>query len=517
MSTAEPRPGPRLRIVHLSGPRAGQVDEILGLPATIGSQAGCDVLLSGLAPVHARLIPEGEDVLVQAAGDGISLAGEPVHEAPLRDGDVLVLGEDGPRLRVEHKGPRPPSLLQTGAFAFRQRLDARHAFRLALLVLAVVGGAVVVWSLVEAHRLRQQVARLEGAVRHAEQERQRFEARVEDERKRNDSERASLTDRIEESKGRAEQLERRLAEGSAGEQALRRELETARARLTTLEEERAAAERIIRNYGAGVCLIHGSYAFFDTTGRPLRYALDDQGKPAHGEDGSLHLAADSPGPIHSVDYFGTGFLVDRKGLILTNRHVAEPWWKDEMSGPLGAAGFRPRFLHLYAFFPKIPDRLPLTAVARSESFDLAVLRADLGKQRAPVLPLDASGTAAVAGHPVVVVGYPTGLEAILAKTESSVAEEVLAAAGTSAERITDALAKRGLIRPSTTQGHIADITTSDIVFDAPTTQGGSGAPVFNRAGQVVAIEYAVLQRFGGNAFGVPIRHARALIKEARAK
>jgi S1-C subfamily serine protease len=132
-----------------------------------------------------------------------------------------------------------------------------------------------------------------------------------------------------------------------------------------------------------------------------------------------------------------------------------------------------------------------------------------------VLPLDATGSGAVAGQPVVVVGYPTGLEAILAKTESKVAEEVLAASGTSAERITEALSRRGLIRPSATQGHIADVTQSDIVFDAPTTQGGSGAPVFNRAGRVVGIEYAVLQRFGGNAFGVPVRHARALLRDAR--
>jgi S1-C subfamily serine protease len=375
----------------------------------------------------------------------------------------------------------------------------------------------VAWSVFEAARLRRQVARLEASVTHAEEARRGFEARVEEERKRAESARAALTARIEESRGRAEALERRLAEGSESEQLLRHDLEAARARLTALEEEQAAAERIIRTYGAGVCLIQGSYAFFDGMGRPLRYTLNEEGEPTRGPDGSFQLSVESSGPIHAVDYFGTGFLVDPKGLVMTNRHVAEPWWRNEMTGPMGAAGLRPRFLHLYAFFPKIPERLTLTTVTRSESFDLAVLRVDLGKRRAPMLPLAIAGGGAVAGQPVLVVGYPTGLEAILAKTEAAVAEEVLATAGANAERITDALGRRGLIRPSTTQGHIADVTSSDIVFDAPTTEGGSGAPVFNRAGQVVAVEYAVLQRFGGNAFGVPIGPVRALLKEALAQ
>ena len=76
-------------------------------------------------------------------------------------------------------------------------------------------------------------------------------------------------------------------------------------------------------------------------------------------------------------------------------------------------------------------------------------------------------------------------------------------AGMSTGRISEALAARGLVRPSTTQGHIADITDTDVVFDAPTTQGGSGGPLLNRNGQVIGVAYAVLSRFGGNSFAVP--------------
>jgi S1-C subfamily serine protease len=147
--------------------------------------------------------------------------------------------------------------------------------------------------------------------------------------------------------------------------------------------------------------------------------------------------------------------------------------------------------------------------------DLALMKVDLRGRKIPVLPLDRSPTGSVAGQPVVVVGYPAGLEAILAKAENGVVKQILESHGTNSERVTEALSLRGLIRPSTTQGHIGDITRSDIVFDAPTTQGGSGGPIFNKNGQVIAVEYAVLPKFGGNSFGVPVAYALDLLAPRR--
>ena len=77
--------------------------------------------------------------------------------------------------------------------------------------------------------------------------------------------------------------------------------------------------------------------------------------------------------------------------------------------------------------------------------------------------------------------------------------------------VTETLGKAGLIRPSATQGHIGDVTRTDVVFDAPTTQGGSGGPVLNRKGKVIAVEYAFLTKFAGSSFGVPIGHALELL------
>jgi S1-C subfamily serine protease len=209
--------------------------------------------------------------------------------------------------------------------------------------------------------------------------------------------------------------------------------------------------------------------------------------------------------------------VDRVGLVLTNRHVAEPWWQDDEARSLGERGFTPRLTVLRAFFPRQKAPFDLALEGHAEGADLALLRCNLRGARLPVLPLDRGGRGAVAGQPVALVGFPTGIEAMLAKTDAEVVRTVLESAGTSAGRVIEALAERGLVRPSTTQGHIADVTETDVVFDAPTAQGGSGGPLFNRDGVVIGACYAMLARFGGNSFAVPIRHALPLVASARRK
>jgi S1-C subfamily serine protease len=393
------------------------------------------------------------------------------------------------------------------------RLLEHRDFRIALALVLSAGAALVAWT----YHLNRQVALLQRALDGAEAERRSFEGRVEGERRRAEANRVTLEKRIEQSRQREEELRRRLAEAAGGSEvrALDAELREVRSRLVALEGERAAGERIIRDYGAGVCLIQGSYAFFDASGRPLRYRIDGSGEKLREADGSVAVDVEGEGPIHSLEALGTGFLADRRGFVVTNRHVVEPWWKNEAADALAKDGYEPRLLLLRAFFPRIGEAIRLELHRVSPKVDLALLKVDLKGRRIPVLPLDASRRGAVPGQPVVVLGYPTGLEAILAKAEGSVVELILSAQGTSNDRITEALSRRGLIRPSTTQGHIGDVTGTDIVFDAATTQGGSGGPVFNKHGRVIGVEYAMLPQFAGNSYGLPVRYALELIKRPR--
>jgi S1-C subfamily serine protease len=525
----------RLSFVHLSGPRRGAVDDV-PLPANVGSDEESPVKVPGIAPSHCRVFERDGDVVLRDGGSeaGTLLAGEPVHEAVLRDGDVLELGSGGPKIRLRDEmekkriplgkalawaRPEGSPHLSDAGFLARALLHETHLrtsplFRWAVFLVLAAGAVVLGWSQWQASLMRAELLRLRQDIQLAEQERLLFYKRIDEQRLKADRDRSALESQVEDLRQREGALKAQLGEAAAGQvAAVRQDLAQTRLRLQNLESERAVGERIIREYGPGVSLIQGSYAFYDKSSRPLRYRLDDDERIERDESGNPVLDHAGTGRVHIVEYFGTGFLVDnKKGLLLTNRHVAEPWWNDSSAQLQVDKGYSPRFTSFRAFFPQETEPFELEVERLSETTDLAVVRIETRGNKIPVLPLDRSGTGAVAGHPVVVVGYPAGLEAILAKQDSTVVKDLLAGSGTSTERVTEALSKKGLIRPSTTQGHIGDITKSDIVFDAPTTQGGSGGPILNRNGEVIAVEYAVLSKFGGNSFGVPIHYALDLLK-----
>jgi S1-C subfamily serine protease len=448
-----------------------------------------------------------------------------VDEAVLRDGDAVELGNGGPRLRVaiafpwavpERRSALARALDAVAGAARRVEAHTSSPFRRALVLAACAGAALLAFNLWQNRRLQRDVGRLQDALAVAEGERRRFTERVEEERRREERERAGLEQQAQALRRRAEELQAQLDAAATGElPALRSALADARSRLDSLETDRATAERIIREYGPGVALIQGAYAFYGAEARPLRHVLDEAGRRRKDEEGEPLLDPEGQGPIYTSEFVGTGFLVDARGLLLTNRHVAQPWWNDDRTAALSARGFEPRFTVFRAFLPRVAEPFELELERHAEKVDLAVVRFDPRGLKLPVLPLDRSGRGAVAGHPVVVVGYPAGLEALLAKADTGVVKDIVDAAGSSTERMTEGIARRGLVRPSATQGHIGDVTSTDVVFDAPTTQGGSGGPVFNRDGKVIAVEYAVLSKFGGNSFGVPVAEALKLLRPAR--
>jgi len=515
----------RVRFRHLQGRDAGRID-VVRLPALLGSAAEADVRTEGAAAHHARVFERDGEIVVQAAEAGLvlRLSGETVREAPLRAGDVIELGPHGPRLRLEAADAAGEDMLEaapwerTGPLASARARLARSLggigaptrFIVALALLAAA--AILGYGQLQDRRLRLEVERLREALGESERARAAFAARIALERERESTDRAALETRLEQLRAREEALYAQLRQAQAAESgALRGELDATRARLQTLESERAAGERIVREFGPGVCLIQGAWGFKDAQDRPLRYKLDEQGNTLKDADGNPQLDAEGQGPVHEVEYVGTGFLVERSGLVLTNRHVAEPWWNDDYALSLRERGFLPVQTVLRAFFPREKRGFALRVERHAERADVSLLRCDLAGIRVPPLPLDRTGKGAVTGQAVVLVGFPAGIEAMLAKIDAAEAREIVTGAGMSTGKISEALAARGLVRPSTTQGHIADITDTDVVFDAPTTQGGSGGPLLNRNGQVIGVAYAVLSRFGGNSFAVPVRRALPLV------
>ena len=126
------------------------------------------------------------------------------------------------------------------------------------------------------------------------------------------------------------------------------------------------------------------------------------------------------------------------------------------------------------------------------------------------LELDDRPEATVTGDPVVLIGYPTGIEGLLAKAGTDVVQKISAGAQ-DVTQIMSKVASQQLIRPTTTQGHIGDVLEDKIVYDAATTSGGSGGPLFNRNGKVIGITFAVLRDFGGSNLAVPAKYVTELL------
>jgi S1-C subfamily serine protease len=208
---------------------------------------------------------------------------------------------------------------------------------------------------------------------------------------------------------------------------------------------------------------------------------------------------------------GSGFVV-ADGLLATNRHVAEPWYGDSESTALIARGATPQLEKLVAFFPGFPTPVNITPVAWSTQGDLAVLRIDDSGAVHAVRPLPLAKTVPNPGELVAVIGYPMGILGMVAKSPPAVYERL--AYRHDDQGAANELAALSLIRPSATCGHLGDVVGDKLIYDAPTAHGGSGGPVFNSEGQVIAVNAAYIDGFSGGTLGVSVETLKPLIVAA---
>jgi len=312
----------------------------------------------------------------------------------------------------------------------------------------------------------------------------------------------------------AEQLKQKMA-GAGSEQVaeLQKELAETNARLKRVEAQGEAGQSIIKSDVLSVCLLYVTVAFrHAASGNRLRYGgINADGTPIQDSDGNPILTLEGRGPEVHFDVFGTGFLAATGGRVVTNRHVAQPWWENDDLNQITSQGFQPEIVEIRAYFPENARGLTTRIDKISSDADIAVMQVSMDGLERPVLQLDASKNGAVGGQPVVALGYATGLAAILARTDETTAQEIMQKSNGDPTQVLDELAQRKLIRPVATQGHIGDVLADKIVFDAQTTSGGSGGPLFNQQGKVVGVTYAVLKGFGGSNFGIPIRFSEPLL------
>jgi DNA-binding response OmpR family regulator/S1-C subfamily serine protease len=296
--------------------------------------------------------------------------------------------------------------------------------------------------------------------------------------------------------------------------ALQAQLAAVENRLERIETEGKFAEKIIQSYEPSVCLIHVVLAFREhTTGSRLRFAgVTSSGEPATDEHNNPLVSLTGSGPEVHLDVFGTGFLVSDTGRILTNHHVAEPWWQNDDLKEMLDQGVEPVVAEMTAYFPGIPNGIPVNTEKISSAADVAVVKANISGLKIRQIALADGRRAAVSGGPVVLLGYPTALDAILARAGTETLQSIAITTKGDPKQVMEELARRNLIRPTTTQGHIGAVLPDKIVYDAQTTSGGSGGPLFNHEGKVIGINFAVLREFGGSNFAIPVAYGQSLLR-----
>ena len=164
---------------------------------------------------------------------------------------------------------------------------------------------------------------------------------------------------------------------------------------------------------------------------------------------------------------GSGFIIRKDGLILTNNHVVE-----------NAQQISVTLSDKQEYKAKLIGRDPKT--------DLAVIKINATSDL-PAAPLGNSAALRV-GDWVMAAGNPFGLS-------NTVTAGIVSAKG----RAIGA-------------GPYDDY----IQTDAPINPGNSGGPLFNAAGEVIGINTAIFSQSGGNVgigFAVPINQAKALLPE----
>jgi S1-C subfamily serine protease len=179
----------------------------------------------------------------------------------------------------------------------------------------------------------------------------------------------------------------------------------------------------------------------------------------------------SPAQKEQVTALGSGFVIDKRGDIVTNDHVVQGA-KDVLIGFSGGASY------------------PAKIVGSDPSTDIAVVRV---KAPASVLrPLRFADSSVEVGDPAYAIGNPFGLE-------RTMTAGIVSATGR------DIQAPNGLV------------IANAIQTDAPINHGNSGGPLLDRVGQVIGInsqlEGGTVNANVGVGFAIPSATARSVSEQ----
>ncbi len=272
-------------------------------------------------------------------------------------------------------------------------------------------------------------------------------------------------------------------------------------RLTLLEERSDVYARIISEAMESIVFVQGSYGFIDSNSdRPLRSIKIPNDR--------YLFTFDESGEFVTIPFSGTAFIATVDGLLVTNRHIAEPWRISEPFPSPDQINLVPVIQRIRAFIPGSETFVSIKPVHISEQVDLAVMQSDNGARGVKMLELEMQ--VPEPGDEVLVLGYPLGLSGIIGRTSLEYLSDTNET-NLDYWEMGDKLAHEGHIKPLVSKGIVSQVTEKFIVYDAETTLGGSGGPVLDLHGKVVAVNTAVMRGFGGSNLGIPAAHVAELL------
>lgn len=555
----------KIIIRHLAGTRANQSDEFDAgqrTDLTFGRDATNDIRFDpeldlGVSRQHGRLVlpqlPGESFQLVDNSRNGVQVNGRPIDkQASFQPGDEIQIGPTGPRFVVDifppqAAGPPPTRLINTlptqemrssdmvdvievvnapktgiGKQTFERAIGAERKRSgrqtlIAVALLTVVLGAVGFFA------WKKQDESLGGALTSR------------------DSLNAVLTKDVVALRGNLSQLEEKAKNQP----------------LTDAEVGALVMDKVVK--------IELAWGLYDVqTGDPLwhMYAMDETAGGAvpvfiRRGDGDLEpylyrAKSNMIGLPVSAQGHGTGFLVSKDGLMLTNRHVAAAWDTrysirqltqqflgvvvEQTNSGLKKVGYidqpvawvpsetqlvegRPAQIEgrnsaLNAIFPGSTNRRAARLVTPSQIHDVALMRVEMAQAVEPIALVD-NYASMPKGEPVVCIGYPgVSPEAIKVRKSNDPFKPNASPAGVANPTMTSGTVTN-LIKNSTeftNEYNMGDYYQLSINATGP---GNSGGPLLNRKGQVIGIFSMSRTGSAGElvTFAIPIKYGLELISK----
>ena len=175
---------------------------------------------------------------------------------------------------------------------------------------------------------------------------------------------------------------------------------------------------------------------------------------------------------------GSGFIVSKEGLVLTNKHVV---------ATSNAT---------YKVITKDNKEYPVKEISRDPANDIAVLKIEPPAEGLTPVELGDSSKLKV-GQFVIAIGTALG------EFRHTVTTGVISGLG------------RGITAGSVYQGYVEKL--DDIIqTDAAINPGNSGGPLLNSAGQVIGVNVAVAQGANNIAFALPINVVKDSLNQYQA-